>query len=218
MTYVCALDDGNWPRVIGWTSLDIRGLRPGRDIVRRLRQKDDPQTAAAIRLNKPIPATVEFEYVDFGIELMSGPTGNRDLIILVQPGQDPVLLPDYVETTLESPREEYGIPTRGSLTLGRISLENVVRSDTVWPQCREWDIDDWLLACLGELGEAANIAKKMKRDGMTPELMRKFHHEMIDLMTYCDLTIMMTGGVTERAYREKWNEVSERMNYPVRFP
>ena len=101
------------------------------------------------------------------------------------------------------------------ITLRALSEKNLTRSDSVWPQCREWSVEKWLMAALGELGEAANIAKKMERDGPTPELLHAFHREMVDLLNYCDLTITMTGGSTQEVCRDKWNEVSERVGYSL---
>lgn len=104
-----------------------------------------------------------------------------------------------------------------TLTIHRLSILNVERSDALWPQCREWEPRDWLDALDGELGEARNILKKMRRDGETPELWMAFHREIADILHYADLTISMTGGRTCDITAGKWNEMSECKGYGVRI-
>lgn len=41
------------------------------------------------------------------------------------------------------------------------------RSQELFPECRSWTISDWLMALIGELGEAANILKKINRGDLT---------------------------------------------------
>ena len=40
---------------------------------------------------------------------------------------------------------------------------SVARSHALFPQCDDWDADDWRLALLGEVGELANLFKKVRR-------------------------------------------------------
>lgn len=103
------------------------------------------------------------------------------------------------------------------LTFRKFIDENKKRSSAVWPQCDEWDERDWLDALDGEVGEARNILKKARRDGWTPYLRAAFYREVFDIIAYGFLTISMTGGDPEMIGKEKWNEVSERNNYPERL-
>lgn len=103
------------------------------------------------------------------------------------------------------------------ITFREFTLKNVERSHRVWPQCDDWSRGDWLIATLGELGEAANISKKIERDGITPELLHEFHREVFDIIAYGFLMIAMTGGDPEAVAKEKWDEVSERNNFSVRL-
>jgi len=65
-----------------------------------------------------------------------------------------------------------------------------------------WDRSDWFLAVIGEMGEAANIAKKLNRvrDGHgyqnkeTPDELRiKFRKELGDALVYLDLLAQSEG-------------------------
>lgn len=104
------------------------------------------------------------------------------------------------------------------VTFKHFSAANIERSHKVWPQCDEWDERDWLDALDGEVGEARNILKKARRDGWTPYLRQAFYREVFDIIVYGFLTIAMTGGDPEVIGIEKWNEVSERNDYPGRLP
>lgn len=58
-----------------------------------------------------------------------------------------------------------------------------------------WSTSDWFVAIMGELGEAANVVKKLNRvrdgipgDKQTPEELRqKLEHELADTYIYLDL-------------------------------
>src|SRR5262245_12776528 len=70
-----------------------------------------------------------------------------------------------------------------------------------------WTRSDWLTAVMGELGEAANVAKKLNRvrDGIpgndeTPdELRAKFQWEIADVFIYLDLLAQSEGFNLEEA-------------------
>lgn len=65
-----------------------------------------------------------------------------------------------------------------------------------------WSISDWMTAILGELGEAANLAKKLNRvrDGIPgntaspDELRAMFADELADIFIYTDLTTQTIIG------------------------
>jgi NTP pyrophosphatase (non-canonical NTP hydrolase) len=88
-----------------------------------------------------------------------------------------------------------------------------------------WSLSDWFTATLGELGEAANIAKKLNRvrDGIpgnkeTPEeLYASLRHEVADAFIYLDLLAQSAGFQLEDAVIEKFNITSEKIGYENRL-
>lgn len=65
----------------------------------------------------------------------------------------------------------------------------------------DWNTSDWMTAVFGEIGEAANVVKKLNRvrDGIpgnkeTPdELRRKLGRELADTFIYLDLVFQSLG-------------------------
>jgi NTP pyrophosphatase (non-canonical NTP hydrolase) len=83
--------------------------------------------------------------------------------------------------------------------------------------CPEWNnLSQWSNACLGELGEAANIIKKIERGDFTLEEAREnLGKEFADVLCYLDLLAMHAGVDLSKAVVEKFNEVSERVGSNV---
>lgn len=85
----------------------------------------------------------------------------------------------------------------------------------------DWSLSDWFTATAGELGEAANIAKKLNRvrDGIPgnaegEELLRqKLRHEVADTFIYLDLLCQSQGICLADAVREKFTKTSEKIGY-----
>lgn len=92
-----------------------------------------------------------------------------------------------------------------------------------------WSLSDWMTGLMGELGEAANVAKKLNRVrdgvkgnevlvGQSPaELRQKLTHELADVFIYLDLTCQYLGVDLADAVIETWNEKSRQLGYPVRL-
>lgn len=84
-----------------------------------------------------------------------------------------------------------------------------------------WSLSDWMTATLGELGEAANIVKKLNRirDGIPgnketeEELRAALAEELADAYTYLDLTAQAAGIRMQDAVVTKFDKVSERIGY-----
>lgn len=84
-----------------------------------------------------------------------------------------------------------------------------------------WSLSDWMTATLGELGEAANIAKKLNRvrDGIpgnseTPEQLRaNFADELADAFIYLDLMAQSEGIVLADAVSRKFDKTSAKIGY-----
>ena len=88
-----------------------------------------------------------------------------------------------------------------------------------------WSLSDWMTAVLGELGEAANVAKKLNRvrDGIPgnketeAELREKFARELADTFIYLDLMAQAAGIDLPATVREVFNAKSEQIGYPHRL-
>ena len=82
----------------------------------------------------------------------------------------------------------------------------------------DWSLSEWCNAVLGELGEAANIIKKVRRGGYTLDEKRKeLGKEYADVVCYLDLLAYRTGIDLGRATVDKWNEISERIDCNLRI-
>ena len=74
----------------------------------------------------------------------------------------------------------------------RINRERCESADGFNHKLSDWSLSDWMTAIMGELGEAANIAKKLNRvrDGIpgnkeTPDELRlKLSRELADVFIY----------------------------------
>ena len=86
-----------------------------------------------------------------------------------------------------------------------------------------WSTSDWLTATVGELGEAANVIKKLNRvrDGVpgnkqTPDQLRDMlRKELGDVFVYLDLLSQSLGFNIADAATEVFNAKSAEIGYPV---
>ncbi|MCI0559803.1 MAG: MazG-like family protein [Nitrososphaera sp.] len=87
----------------------------------------------------------------------------------------------------------------------------------------DWDLSDWGVAAVGELGEACNVIKKLNRcrDGLPgnkeieEELRVMLAKELADAVTYIDLLALRAGINLGAAVVAKFNEVSRDKELPV---
>ena len=85
----------------------------------------------------------------------------------------------------------------------------------------QWSLSDWMTAVVGELGEAANVLKKLNRvrDGIpgnaeTPEDLRKmFADELADAYIYLDLLSQAAGVDLPAAINAKFAKTSAKIGY-----
>ena len=88
-----------------------------------------------------------------------------------------------------------------------------------------WSMSDWFTATMGELGEAANVAKKLNRvrDGVpgnvetADELRRELERELADTFIYLDLLAQSAGINLADAVRDTFNAKSDAIGYPGRI-
>ena len=86
------------------------------------------------------------------------------------------------------------------------------------PDGSDWKLSAWSNAVCGELGEAANIIKKVERGDMTLDDARPLlAEELADVQTYLDLLAFRAGIKLGEATRDKFNKVSERVGCHVRL-
>ena len=89
----------------------------------------------------------------------------------------------------------------------------------------DWSTSDWFVAVMGELGEAANIAKKLNRvrDGIpgnkeNPEQLRaKLRKEIGDVFVYLDLLCQAHGFNIDDAAIEVFNSKSIEIGYKTKI-
>lgn len=91
-----------------------------------------------------------------------------------------------------------------------------------WHQDTPWSLSDWCTALTGELGEAANIIKKLNRhrDGITTErdpapeiLQAELALELADILAYLLPLASQAGVDLAQAFVTKFNEVSDRQGW-----
>lgn len=80
----------------------------------------------------------------------------------------------------------------------------------------DWSLGEWMNAVSGELGEAANIIKKVRRGDLTIEEAREsLGKEFADIVTYLDIAAFRAGIDLGKATVNKFNEVSRRVGCEV---
>jgi NTP pyrophosphatase (non-canonical NTP hydrolase) len=116
----------------------------------------------------------------------------------------------------------------GSLTFAALREANIARLPQFKnrkgepahsePDGSDWALSAWSNAVLGELGEAANLIKKIERGDMTLDEARgELAKEFADVQTYLDILAFRAGIDLGSATVAKWNEVSERVGCDLRL-
>jgi NTP pyrophosphatase (non-canonical NTP hydrolase) len=86
----------------------------------------------------------------------------------------------------------------------------------------EWSTSDWMVALVGEIGEAANIIKKLNRvrdgipnrKGETAPMMRvELAMELADAFTYLDLLAQSLGLDILDEAEVKFSQISQEIGY-----
>ena len=100
----------------------------------------------------------------------------------------------------------------------RYASRNRVTHTEKFKHCRKWTPAQWLQALIGEIGEAANVLKKVDRGDMTMDDAREaLAKEFADVQTYLDLLADKCGVDLGRATIDKFNEVSVRVGSDIRI-
>jgi NTP pyrophosphatase (non-canonical NTP hydrolase) len=81
-----------------------------------------------------------------------------------------------------------------------------------------WTFNDWMTAVIGELGEAANVLKKIRRGDFTLEEAKpKLVMELADVVIYLDILAAQLGINLGEAVMETFNNKSEQVGSKVRM-
>ena len=84
------------------------------------------------------------------------------------------------------------------------------------PDGSDWSLAEWCNAVTGELGEAANLIKKVQRGDYTlDEARQDLADEFADIVTYLDILAMRAGVDLGEAVKSKFNLVSTRVGADV---
>jgi NTP pyrophosphatase (non-canonical NTP hydrolase) len=102
------------------------------------------------------------------------------------------------------------------LKFSQLRQTNVTRCESAFHPVNDWSPTDWATAAAGELGEACNMIKKMRRGDEVS--LTEIGYELADAITYIDLLAARLGIDLGAMVRAKFNIVSKRENCEVRIP
>ncbi len=112
------------------------------------------------------------------------------------------------------PGELGGGNTHYDLSFDQLRAANEARRHKIHQQKGKWSLSDWMTALCGEVGEAANIIKKVRRQDFTLDEARvDLAKEFGDVVCYLDLLASECGINLGSAVADKFNEVSRRHNH-----
>lgn len=103
----------------------------------------------------------------------------------------------------------------GGLDFSTMRHANHNRNETKFTGCREWTLGDWGNAMAGEVGEACNKIKKLRRGDDISH--RAIADELADVVLYADLLADKLGISLGAAVARKFNEVSRRVGSHIRL-
>lgn len=104
--------------------------------------------------------------------------------------------------------------------LRRLPLFKNARGETAHsqPDGSDWSDSDWLMAVTGELGEFANLRKKVLRGDMSMEDAKQdLADELADVVIYIDILASRLGVDLGAAVVSKFDRVSDRVGCDVKL-
>lgn len=115
-----------------------------------------------------------------------------------------------------------------TLTFAELARVNRLRCESpggFGHDLHSWSLSDWFTATLGELGEAANIAKKLNRvrDGVIgnteteADLRASLKEELADVLIYLDLLAQSQGINLADAVVDKFNRTSDKIGSGIKL-
>jgi NTP pyrophosphatase (non-canonical NTP hydrolase) len=111
-------------------------------------------------------------------------------------------------------------------TFGGLRKQNVDRCNQSYHPLDAWSLTDWACAAAGEMGEACNIVKKLRRLDdehsrtveLRPDLYIALADEIADAVIYLDLLAARAGIDLGDAIIHKFNQTSEKIGSKVKLP
>jgi NTP pyrophosphatase (non-canonical NTP hydrolase) len=111
-----------------------------------------------------------------------------------------------------------------TLTFDDLRAANQARQD-YWGGSENWTLADWSNALAGEVGEACNVVKKIRRPQLgtignssdVPVYYKQLESEIGDVLIYLDLLANAAGLSLAECVSRAFNEKSEKLNMPVRL-
>ncbi len=117
----------------------------------------------------------------------------------------------WTEAATALVREKAALSFRELAEKNRERCESAVFNHRI----NDWSPTDWGCALAGEVGEACNLIKKLRRgDEVTAA---RIAEEVADVVIYADLLCQRLGVRLEDAVREKFNAKSVEKGSPVRL-
>lgn len=107
-----------------------------------------------------------------------------------------------------------------SVKEGRVLCHRCKGELELLPPGYDWSLAHWSNAVCGELGEAANLIKKIERGDFSiddPGVREELGNELCDVLTYLDILAHRAGINLAEAALRKWNKASERVGSSVRL-
>jgi NTP pyrophosphatase (non-canonical NTP hydrolase) len=104
------------------------------------------------------------------------------------------------------------------LTFAQLRKKNLERVGEIH-NCETWEYPEWVMAVCGELGELANILKKVRRGSkkMDDKTKEEIRHEFADVQIYLDLLADSVGVDLGEATREKFNLTSDKYKCKIKL-
>lgn len=111
--------------------------------------------------------------------------------------------------------EFFAANARSPLRFDVLREKNALRCEEVFHPIASWSPTDWACAAAGEIGEACNLVKKLRRGETVPA--NWIADELADAVIYADLLCTRLGMSLEEAIVRKFNAVSDRRGSAVKL-
>ena len=104
------------------------------------------------------------------------------------------------------------------LSFSKLRASNVVRCREAYHPLDDWSPTDWACAAAGEMGEACNFVKKLRRGAQGADravLTQQIARELADTVIYIDLLAARLQIDLGAAVVEKFNRTSQEIKSKV---
>lgn len=102
-----------------------------------------------------------------------------------------------------------------TLTFKQFQDTNASRCEANMHPIKDWTPLEWIGCAAGELGEAANLIKKLKKGKKINK--QYIAYELADTISYLSLTASSLGIELDKAIIEKFNIVSDRYKSKIKL-